>query len=133
MPRRSVRRRDAVVCAAIAFELIARVALAALPAHADGDPKRGETLYQGCRSCHSIDQNAIGPMHRGLFGRAAGTVPGYHYSQALMNAKITWTEETLDRWLASPQDLVPGTSMYYQVADPRDRADLIAFLKQRAR
>ena len=51
----------------------------------------------------------------------------------LKNAKIVWTEDNLDKWLASPQHLVPGTKMFYAVADPKDRADLIAFLKERAR
>lgn len=130
---RSVRCRDAFACAAVAFGLIARVALAARPAHADGDAKRGEVLYQACQNCHSIDQNGVGPMHRGIVGRASGTVAGYHYSPALKNANVTWTEQILDRWLANPQGLIPGTSMFYQVADPKDRADLIAFLKERAR
>lgn len=110
-----------------------RVAFAARPAHADGDAKRGEVLYQACQNCHSIDQNGVGPMHRGVVGRAAGMVVGYHYSPALKDAKIIWTEQTLDRWLANPRGLVPGTSMFYQVADPKDRSDLIAFLKERAR
>jgi cytochrome c len=126
----SVRCRE-IACVAIAFGLITRVAFAALPAN--GDANRGEILYQSCQGCHAIDRNSIGPMHRGVLGRAAGTVQGYPYSQALKNAKITWTEETLDRWLADPQALVPGSSMFYQVADPKDRADLIAFLRERAR
>jgi cytochrome c len=130
MTARSVRCRE-IACVAIAFGLITRVAFAALPAH--GDAKRGEILYRNCQGCHSIDRNSVGPMHRGVLGRVAGTVEGYHYSQALKNAKITWTEETLDRWLANPQGLVPGSSMFYQVANPRDRADLIAFLRELAR
>ncbi|MET0220551.1 MAG: c-type cytochrome [Tardiphaga sp.] len=125
----SARYRE-IACVAITLGLITQVAFAALPAH--GDAKRGEVLYRNCEGCHSIDRNGVGPMHRGVFGRAAGTVKGYHYSPALKNAKITWTEETLDRWLANPQSLVPGSSMFYQVADPRDRADLIAFLREQA-
>jgi cytochrome c len=51
----------------------------------------------------------------------------------LRNAKIVWTEENLDKWLTNPQDFIPGTKMFYEVKDPQDRADLIAFLKERAR
>jgi|SRR5579871_3257035 len=103
------------------------------PANAAGDAARGEVLYQGCQDCHSIEKNDVGPMHKGVVGRAAGTVPGYNYSPALRNAKIVWTEENLDKWLTRPQDFIPGTKMFYEVKNPQDRADLIAFLKDRAR
>jgi len=63
-------------------------------AKAAGDADRGEILYQGCQDCHSIEKNDVGPMHRGVVGRASGTVPGYNYSPALRNAKIVWTEES---------------------------------------
>ena len=102
-------------------------------ANATGDAARGEVLYQGCQDCHSIDKNDVGPMHKGVVGRASGTVPGYNYSPALKSAKIVWTEANLDKWLTDPQQLVPGTKMFYQVEKPQDRADLIAFLKERAR
>ncbi|HZR73216.1 hypothetical protein [Bradyrhizobium sp.] len=72
-------------------------------------------------------------MHKGIVGRAAGTVPGYNYSPALRNAKIIWTEQNLDKWLNNPQELIPGTKMFYEVKNAQDRADIIAFLKERAR
>jgi cytochrome c len=102
-------------------------------ATAAGDATRGQILYQGCQDCHSIEKNDVGPMHKGVVGRTAGTVPGYNYSPALRSAKIVWTEENLDKWLTSPQDLVPETKMFHEVKNPQDRADLIAFLKERAR
>jgi cytochrome c len=80
--------------------------LAAAPAGAAGDVARGEVLYQGCEDCHSIEKNDVGPMHKGVVGRTAGTVPGYNYSPALRNAKIIWTEDNLDKWLSNPQLLV---------------------------
>ncbi len=101
--------------------------------NAAGDPVRGEVLYKDCQNCHSIDKNDTGPMHKGVVGRMAGTVPGYDYSPALKNAKIIWSEENLDKWLANPEELVPGTKMLFAVDDPKDRADLIAFLRDRAR
>ena len=72
-------------------------------------------------------------MHRGVFGRTAGSVPGFDYSEALKNAKIVWTEANLDKWLADPEVLVPGSKMYFSVDKEGDRADLIAFLKERAK
>ena len=102
------------------------------PANASGDAARGQILYQQCEDCHSIDENDVGPMHRGVVGRLAGTVSDYRYSPALRNAKIVWTEENLDKWLTNPQEFIPGALMFYDVKHPQDRADIIAFLKERA-
>jgi cytochrome c len=115
------------------------IALAASPGHAAaetvpaGDAARGATLYQGCEDCHSIGENDVGPMHRGVVGRVAGGVPDYHYSAALKESKIVWTEDNLDKWLANPLALVPGSKMRFKVNDAQDRADIIAFLKERAK
>ena len=98
-----------------------------------GDPVHGEDIYQACTDCHSLDQNDVGPRHRGVYGRAAGSLPDYNYSDALKRAKIVWTEETLDKWLTDPQAFVPGTKMVFHLDNPQDRADVIAFLKERAR
>ncbi len=97
---------------------------------AAADPARGEALYESrCGACHSIDSNRVGPRHRGLIGRRAGSVAGYDYSAAFRDSRVVWDEQTLDRWLADPEALIPGQRMNYSVSDPRDRADLIAFLR----
>ncbi|MFZ5790090.1 MAG: c-type cytochrome [Pseudomonadota bacterium] len=96
-----------------------------------GDPARGEEIYHRCQGCHSIDQNRVGPRHRGLFGRKAGSLPDFAYSAAMKNSGIVWDERTLDRFLANPRAVVPGTRMTYAgVKDPQERADLIAYLKR---
>jgi cytochrome c len=95
-----------------------------------GDPDRGKTLYQACQACHSIDDNDLGPKHRGVVGRPAGSIADYAYSAALKNSGLTWDEATLDRWLTNPSALVPGTKMFFQVADAQNRADIVAFLKE---
>lgn len=100
---------------------------------AAGDRAHGEIIYQGCQDCHSFDTNDIGPMHRGVFGRKAGTVPDYNYSAALKSSGLTWNEQTLDRWLTDPQRLVPGAKMFYHLEAAKDRADVIEYLKQGAR
>jgi cytochrome c len=105
----------------------------AVTAEAAGDAARGEALYRDCQACHAIDKNQIGPMHRGVVGRTAGTVQGFDYSEALKNAKIVWTEANLDKWLTDPELLVPGSKMYFSVDKESDRADIIAFLKERAK
>ena len=108
-------------------------AFAASPAVAAGDPDRGAKVYEGCQDCHSLDKNDVGPRHRGVFGRKAGSLPDYPYSDALKNAGFVWDERTLDRWLANPQAFVPGVRMFYHLDKAQDRADVIEFLKERAR
>lgn len=103
--------------------------IAADPARA-ADAVRGEEIYESrCIACHSADTNRVGPMHRGVVGRKAGSVPGFNYSTALRNAGVVWDEQALDRWLSDPQALIPGQRMNFKVTDAVDRADLIAFLK----
>ena len=110
--------------------------LAAGPARAGGlagDPARGKQLYEARTDCHSLDKNDVGPRHRGVFGRKAGSFPDYSYSEALKSSNIVWNEETLDRWLTDPQALVPGARMYFRLDNAQDRADVIAYLKERAK
>jgi cytochrome c len=102
-------------------------------AHAAGDPERGRTIYQACTDCHDLDKNDVGPKHRGVYGRKAGSVPDYEYSDALKNSGVVWDAATLDRWLTNPQAFVPGVKMYFSLSNPQDRADVIAFLKEVAK
>jgi len=97
---------------------------------ANGDPVRGKSLYQGCEGCHSIDENDVGPKHRGVVGRKAGSLKDYAYSPALKSSGLTWDEANLNRWLSSPSAMVPGTKMFFKIDDAQSRADLIAYLKQ---
>lgn len=114
--------------------LIAASLLLALSAHSrseDGDAQRGGMLYDSrCGGCHSLDANRIGPAHRGVYGRRAGSVADFDYSSALRAAAFVWDARMLDAWLADPQALVPGQRMGYAVPDARDRADIIAYLRQ---
>lgn len=111
--------------------LTASLLCSALPALADGDPARGERVYERCEGCHSIDRDRIGPRHQGVVGRKAASIPGFAYSAAMKNSGLTWDEATLDRFLQGPTRLVPGTRMGFAgVPDEKDRADLIAFLKK---
>jgi cytochrome c len=95
-----------------------------------GDVVHGKTLYEGCLACHSIDDNDLGPRHRGVVGRHAGSVEDYAYSNALKNSGLTWDEATLDRWLTNPSALVPGTKMFFKIDDAQARADIISYLKE---
>ncbi len=103
------------------------------PAAAVGDSARGATLFRQCAACHSVEPglHLTGPSLAAIWGRRAGTVAGFgRYSPALKHAGISWDPATLDRWLARPEAVVRDTTMTFQgVADARQRADLIAYLK----
>ena len=97
---------------------------------ADANIQHGAQIYQRCLACHSLEYNRSGPKHCGLFGRQAGTIPGYAYSKAMKASGITWDESSLDRFLENPLMALPGTKMAYAgVKDPQERADLIAYLR----
>lgn len=88
--------------------------------------------FAQCTSCHTIRKgiNGVGPSLFGVFGRKAGTVEGYAYSEANKNSGLTWDEATLDTYLVSPMKMVPGTKMTFAgMADPAKRKAVIDFLK----
>lgn len=107
----------------------AALALAGV-AHAAPD---GATLFQQqCAMCHALDSDPgkLGPPLRGVVGREAASAPGYAYSDALKRHAIRWTPKSLDRFLAAPGRVAPGTRMPLSVSDPAARAALIAYLKR---
>ena len=122
--------RGLASCAIAAALFIAGASLASAAGNVAGDPARGKSLYQGCAGCHSIDDNDLGPRHRGVVGRQAGSLQDYAYSAALKASGLTWNEAMLDRWLTNPSALVPGTKMFFKIDDAQTRADIIAYLKE---
>jgi cytochrome c len=116
-----------------AARALALAALALAAVFADGargaDAGHGEEIYSRCLACHALGYDRTGPRHCGLFGRRAGSVPGFAYSDAMKKSRIVWTAKTLDGFIADPLKTVPGTAMGYEgVKDPKERADLIAYL-----
>ena len=93
------------------------------------DPGRGRQLFaERCVACHSLETNKAGPMLGNVVGRRAGSAPGYNYSSALRAAELTWSADTLDRWLADPRKFIAGAKMPIRVLDASARRDLIAYL-----
>ncbi len=96
-----------------------------------GDAVRGAKVYQAnCSGCHSLDANIVGPAHRGVFGRKAGSVKDFAYSPALKKASFAWDATRLDKWLTNPQAFVPGAKLGFRLSAPQRRADVIAYLKK---
>jgi cytochrome c len=90
----------------------------------------GKDLFERrCGGCHALDGNRGGPGLRGVYGRPAGTAPSFSYSNALKNSRITWDEESLEKWLIDSQQLVPGTDMDFRVPKADERRAIIGYLK----
>jgi len=99
------------------------------PAPVMGDAVHGAEVYEAsCTGCHSLDANRVGPAHRGVVGRIAGTAPGFNYSPGLKAAGFTWTPEKLDEWLTNPQAMIKSARMGFRLSDAKSRADVIAYL-----
>ena len=124
--------RFAAAMAGVALALAAGAAPAASKDAAPrGDANAGKEIYARCLACHALAYDRTGPRHCRLFGRRAGSVKDFAYSDAMKRSKIVWNETTLDRFLANPLTAVPGTAMGYAgVVDRIERANLIAYLKQ---
>jgi cytochrome c len=100
---------------------------------ASGDPKAGKVVFIQCAACHSLepDENKQGPSLAGIFGRKAGTVEDFNYSDANKNSGIVWDEAILRKYLPDPQSVVPGTKMAFPgLKDPKQVEDVIAYLKE---
>ena len=126
--------RSAIVIGALA----ASVGMLGLTAAsvAQGNSDDLELAFNGhCRECHAFDKgdNRLGPTLYGVVGRKAGIVPGFAYSDSLKGSNIVWDEKTLDQWIANPNAVIPGNNMgslFSGLPDAKERAKIIAFLKQ---
>ena len=113
---------------------IVYLALPTFSASEDADGTSGQLVFNNvCRTCHSIREgdNRLGPHMRGIVGRKAGSLPNYSYSSAMRGANFVWDDENLERFIANPDETVPGNNMkpYGGLASVENRGELIAYLK----
>ena len=119
----------------------ALAATAVLPSAPRADPARGAELFQRCYACHSVvagEDKLPGPNLRGVLGRRAGTLPGFRFSPAMIEAGaggLVWNRQTLDAFLTDPERMVPGTEMGLPAGlpAPADRRDVIDYLEEAGR
>jgi cytochrome c len=121
---------------------LAVIAATASPAHAAGDAAAGEMVFKNnCALCHATTEGGLqrmgpslenpqGPSLSGIVGRHSASVPDFTYSDAMTKAGKIWDEPTLDAYLTSGRDLVPGNKMLFVgLANAQDRRNLIAYLE----
>ena len=98
------------------------------------DTTAGDAELQKCRICHALNQgggNRVGPDLFGVFGRKAGIIVGFPYSDAMKNSDIVWDDETLAKFLRDPKDFLPGNRMSFPgIKDQTALQGLLARLKQ---
>lgn len=96
-----------------------------------GDAARGKLIFEKrCAGCHSMELNEEGPRLAGVYGRKAGSVPGFDYSRGLKNSGLIWNDATLEKWLSGPDSVVPDAKMDFYVPKGAERRDIIAYLKR---
>ena len=105
------------------------------PATAEpGNTANGERLYRACIACHSLEpnRNMTGPSLAEIWNRKSGSLASFpRYSPKLKSASIVWNDDTLEEWIKDPQHFIPGNTMTFPgMKDARQRADLLAFLKE---
>lgn len=94
------------------------------------DPIRGKTLFEKrCGGCHSLDSDKEGPRLRDVYGRRAGSVPSFKYSDSLKAATHTWDASSLNKWLTDTESVAPDNNMDFHVPVADERADIIEFLR----
>lgn len=112
------------------------VALGSAGAARAQDARMGEQVFHRCAVCHEIGPGAAnrqGPVLNELFGRIAGTEPGFRFSDAMVAAGqggLIWTPETVASFIASPRHFDPATRMIFPgLSNQADIADVIAYLE----
>lgn len=91
----------------------------------------GKELFdKRCGGCHALDRDKEGPRLHGVYGRTAGAIESFQYSEALKKSKIVWAQDTLDRWLTNTEEFVPDNDMTFHVEKADERREIIAFLRQ---
>lgn len=125
--------KTATSLATTILAMVLPACLAAVPATA-ADIATGQRIFAKCRICHSVAAGApstVGPNLHGLFGRKAGSMPGFAYSAAMKTPGIIWDDANLAKFLHDPKTFIPGNRMAFPgIENDADLADLIAYLKQ---
>ena len=126
-----LRQNQAHIIAPILTGFVLLVAGSSLLVPARGQGREdGKALFEKrCGGCHALDRDKEGPRLGGVYGRTAGSIDSFQYSDALKKSKLKWAADTLDKWLTDPEKLVPNNDMAFHVDKAAERSEIIAYLK----
>jgi cytochrome c len=129
LPREAIMREMLLIAAVV----VSAAAVGMKSARA-ADVAQGEQVFKKCERCHTLGAGGAqqeGPNLHGIFGRKAGTAPGWTYSEAMKNSNVVWTKETLDAYLAKPKEFIPDSTMNFPgLRKPEDREAVSTYLEQ---
>jgi cytochrome c len=96
-----------------------------------GENSTGKEIFEKrCTGCHSLDHEKGGPHLRGVFGRSAGSVASFPYSESVRKSGVVWDAVSLDKWLTDPDAFIPDNDMAFRVTNKEERAAIIEYLKE---
>ncbi len=104
-----------------------------VPAASAGDAAAGAKVFRKCKACHVVDaeKNKVGPHLVGIFGRTAGAVDGFKYSDAMKGSGIVWSDETITAYMKDPKGYIPKNRMAFAgLKKDADIANLLAYLQE---
>src|SRR5262245_13381910 len=110
MPRTAI---SGLVCASF-LVLLGFPAVPQEPAGKGADTESGQlTFNKACLTRQTTKEggNRFGPNLHNIVGRKAGSLQNYGYSSAMKDADFVWDKEKLDRFIATPDEVVPGNNM----------------------
>ncbi len=127
-----LRQRQPHILGAILAGFVLMVAGSSLsvPARAQAQADAKALFEKRCGGCHALDRDKEGPRLGGVYGRTAGSIDSFQYSEALKKSRVKWTEETLNKWLTDTEQLVPNNDMTFHVEKADERSEIIAYLKR---
>jgi cytochrome c len=109
--------------------LVTGIAWAVRPLFAETSP--GKQMFEKrCTGCHALDHEKTGPPLRGVYGRPAGSVASFPYSESLRKSGVTWDNSSLDKWLTDPDVFIPDNDMAFRVTNSDERAAIIEYLRE---
>ena len=105
------------------------ISWAVRPLFAETNP--GKQIFEKrCTGCHALDNEKVGPRLRGVYGRPAGSVASFPYSEAVRKSGVTWDNSSLNKWLTNPDAFIPDNDMAFRVTNSEERTSIIEYLKE---
>jgi len=124
-----MRRHSAAVLVALGSAFLVTCVSSVIQPLVAANSQGKELFEKRCTGCHSLDNDKMGPRLRGVFGRAAASVPSFPYSESLRKSGVTWDSSSLDKWLTDPDGFIPDSDMAFRVTNKEERTTIIEYLQ----